>query len=350
MLGCTFSLLALKVLLQSIHFPDHVTNWYWTVSTRNIPLYRPDRNRIYAFWPNVSAGTRWSTDANAFRKQDHPKDASHSATIITVGDSITYGYQVTQNQTYPFFLERGLTQSSRPAIVYNAAVPGYGIDPEYIYIINELLPTYHPDMIIWNVFDNDLTDSEDACLFMRIGQQYRQIPAFFNIQYLDGKVTQSTNPVIHKSRLIRFFIAILSHLYGRTRATIGCTPLSRNGDWPQTSQKIQYLLKHALTALQKTHTKLVMTLMPDEEYFDSHASETHVEPSAYRLLKETIKKSGATFVDLNETLIKNSTPSAYSSLFLRSDEDPFYPHHLSALGHSAVANALLPFIQNLLKH
>lgn len=92
-------------------------------------------------------------DKNGFRTMPILND--FNKTILTLGDSFTFGYGVNDNETYPFFLQKRFNDTR----VINAGyTDGYSPDSEYLYLIKEGLKL-SPDLVIVGIFvGNDLED------------------------------------------------------------------------------------------------------------------------------------------------------------------------------------------------
>jgi len=74
----------------------------------------------------------------------------HGAPILAVGDSFTFGDQVSDAETWPAVLE-GLL--GRP--VHNGGVFGYGLDQAYLRA-EQLVPRLKPGILIFSIFPEDI--------------------------------------------------------------------------------------------------------------------------------------------------------------------------------------------------
>ena len=80
--------------------------------------------------------------------------------IVVLGDSVTFGHGSVYEHSYPYLLERRLTQW-RPDVdwqVWNLAVPGYNTSQELEHL-KEIGPQFSPDLVIVGFFENDLVDN-----------------------------------------------------------------------------------------------------------------------------------------------------------------------------------------------
>ena len=74
--------------------------------------------------------------------------------IIFFGDSTVVGRSVPQDKTVNAQLESFLREKGIPAEVFNAGVQGYSTD-QVLLRMEELLPLYKPDIVIYGACDND---------------------------------------------------------------------------------------------------------------------------------------------------------------------------------------------------
>lgn len=74
--------------------------------------------------------------------------------VMFFGDSTVVGRTVPQDQTIHAYLEKFLRDKSVSAEVLNAGVQGYSTD-QVLLRMEELLPLYQPDIVIYGACDND---------------------------------------------------------------------------------------------------------------------------------------------------------------------------------------------------
>jgi len=105
-----------------------------------------------------SNNNMWGTDVTILKdgirsNENHLKlESSHS--VLAVGDSFTFGDEVSNNETWPAILERLI---KRP--VLNAGVFAYGTDQSFLRL-KLLLAKYKPDTIIFSFIRNDIRRCE----------------------------------------------------------------------------------------------------------------------------------------------------------------------------------------------
>jgi hypothetical protein len=90
-------------------------------------------------------------DAAGMRRNDNPaqlpKDTAGALRIVAIGDSFTFGDEVSDNETWPAQLERLLQQGGVPARVFNLGTNAYGIDQAILRLARDGAPL-RPDVVI----------------------------------------------------------------------------------------------------------------------------------------------------------------------------------------------------------
>ena len=131
-----------RTLLQSAYPAEFDTDLGW------IPEKGDHRENVW--------GTAVTILENGIRSNGNNEysDSDNSRPILAVGDSFTFGDQVSNSETWPAQLEK---MNNSP--VLNGGVFGYGIDQ--IFLRMELLAsTYRPEMIIFSFIPNDIGRNE----------------------------------------------------------------------------------------------------------------------------------------------------------------------------------------------
>ena len=106
-------------------------------------------------------GTRDTTTSNrsGFRTREFDERDPTKRAIMVLGDSVTCGDGVDDEESYPAQLERELGGSAQ---VFNLGVGGWGF-AEYYLAFKKYYQTLKPDLIIVGAFpSNDFTNLEDS--------------------------------------------------------------------------------------------------------------------------------------------------------------------------------------------
>jgi len=100
----------------------------------------------------------WNTSVtilkDGIRSNQNVLSKKNQKIILAVGDSFTFGDQVSDDETWPAILED--ISDSR---VINGGVFGYGIDQSFLRM-QELTPKYRPDSIIFSFIPDDINRCE----------------------------------------------------------------------------------------------------------------------------------------------------------------------------------------------
>jgi hypothetical protein len=150
-----FVLMALEIALIWI-LPDPII---WLEPQES---YVNDPTLLYRLKPNHDAFTHsMPVRINSFGLRDREfsvKPDPNVRRILCLGDSLTFGNGVTEEDTYPRQLERLLTKTGPPGRRYeviNAGVPGYDTWQEARYLAQDGA-RFKPDLVIIGFYGNDI--------------------------------------------------------------------------------------------------------------------------------------------------------------------------------------------------
>jgi len=109
---------------------------------------RPGLSRVAAFNNKILS----SNDRGLRGSSDHAYEKPlGTIRILTFGDSFTFGEEVSDDQTWTYYLEKLLPRSE----VINFGVHGYGHDQMLLYLREEGIK-YHPDIVILGFLSMDM--------------------------------------------------------------------------------------------------------------------------------------------------------------------------------------------------
>lgn len=109
---------------------------------------------------NVLSGWTWrlTTNSRGFRGREiDPKKAANVFRIVFVGDSVTFGVGVEDEEVFPRLLEKRLNGgavSGRKVECVNLGVPGYNTTQEY-WLLREQFDEEEPDLVVLVCRPND---------------------------------------------------------------------------------------------------------------------------------------------------------------------------------------------------
>jgi len=108
-----------------------------------------------------SLGVPFRTNEYGFRDRPVYKKMPGVFRILCLGDSVTFGTGVTNEQTYPNVLEQIIQQAAPPGMtidVINAGISAYNIR-NIRGLLQEYVQTLKPDVVVYCFVENDLDDS-----------------------------------------------------------------------------------------------------------------------------------------------------------------------------------------------
>jgi hypothetical protein len=165
-IGVLISLITLALCLGGIELAGYI--WEnktaqeplgWTlVASRRMPLERHGTGDqpYYLLEPNqdyVWEGIPVHINSRGFRTEEFavPKSAN-TYRILNLGDSVVFGWEVRQEDTYGKQLERSLNQreDGRRYEVINAGIPAWNLESERNFLLQEGLG-YQPDLVILDI-------------------------------------------------------------------------------------------------------------------------------------------------------------------------------------------------------
>ncbi len=98
--------------------------------------------------------SRVETNSMGFREKEF---TGEPVDVLVVGDSYTFGDLIDEDEkTYPRTLEKRLSKLlGRPARVFNAGLPGRGVEEEF-ETIKQLTPQLKPRLVVLQFCNNDI--------------------------------------------------------------------------------------------------------------------------------------------------------------------------------------------------
>lgn len=100
-----------------------------------------------------------------FLRDDYFSSDNHERTIVTLGDSFTEGYPVDNGNTYPDVLGELLSNARCRIQVINAGQGDTGTDQHLKLFTTYILPALKPDIVIWSLYSNDITDNIEKAVY-----------------------------------------------------------------------------------------------------------------------------------------------------------------------------------------
>ena len=145
--------------------PESLTDWSSIVLRSRTAVVPPalvaDPTVGWAGAPNVK-GDGVTHDARGFRiVPNRPIPGGASSPIVAAGDSFTYGAEVRDDESWPFYLQEMVGRR-----VINSGMPGYGLD-QSVLRAEQLVKEFKPSLLIVSFIPDDLIRSEMSRAWQR---------------------------------------------------------------------------------------------------------------------------------------------------------------------------------------
>jgi len=386
LVSVTLTLFLVNLYLKLTGYQKQTFVWGWANELTggegySQRLFSLDADLIYVPNPDVlnpkSSTEPVISDSYGFRPTG-PVITENAKTIVTIGDSFTWGFLLQYNETYPYLLEAELRNRDLPVNVKNAGVNGYGSDQQFIYLRDRILTKVKPDVVVWNINLNDVEDNNMACLFTQKGSKFKQLSAMRNTSYIQGYLAKNLPSVIRDTELANLALYRLSP--GWDRKTIGCQANTSSDKYlsPEQEKKFEFLITELIKLSQKHKFKVLVTLMPSQYYLDPSYPNDESWLQIHDELSKILEKHSPHFLAVNPAVAPRiATGNDTSVLALRQPTQPesqvlgvatgsatiplndFFINegeaargfwHLKAGGNQAVAEVVADQVEELLKN
>ena len=134
--------------------PNSIPDWYRPATVAGVPfVLKPD---LHAQWGLGSV----ISNADGLRDARAPNAGKTSFRVLALGDSVTFGFGVDQNDTFPRWMEKLAADAGGGAEieVINAGMNGFNAQNEADFL-PYLLDRYKADAVVWTLIGNDFDDS-----------------------------------------------------------------------------------------------------------------------------------------------------------------------------------------------
>ncbi|MBX3333519.1 MAG: hypothetical protein KF876_05305 [Nitrospira sp.] len=304
----------------------------------------PNRNSADSKYWASTEGLRAPHEGISFRKSVQQTD------IALVGDSFTFGYEVTYEETYGYYLEQMLGSQFR---ILNFGVSGYGIDQAFLRYERDVRP-WKPKIVVFGFISNDAERTMWVYPFASgIGWWDYPFSKPRLILYGEERVNLNVPTLSPEAILSRKSISELPGIeYQR-----GYSP----NDWQERFYHYSYLIRllesyssppspvspevsrETLLSINASILKTFLRSAEKEQsvplviFFPSD-HELEKPKTTLPLGKQVLEKAGIEYIDPTSCLLE--VPPA----------DRFMPqHHYTPQGNAAIAKCLLPAVHQALR-
>lgn len=331
----------------SFAFPDSFK------TEKDIRLFFVDENRIFKLadykensnvFPSNTNQETWNVDYLGFRPDHKSNDQlDNNYVILMIGDSFTYCGEVSHLDTYPTILEKLFLDNGFNVNVINAGVPGYGPDQQLAYL-RELLPKIKPDLVVWNIYENDITDSNYYCLFEEKNGELKDISAWRNNVYRQGYIVDTLPWSIARQPATKFIAHFVGHPFGGNKkspiSTIGCTKEITSEYLKKLGKKVNLILETAKNETEILNSKIEFVLIPTQQNFIEQKEDSE-ELEKVEIIKQLSifeKNDLIEPIEAFKQYKEENNIIIYNELYLSEEEEPgVFSKHLNKKGNTVTA-------------
>lgn len=290
-------------------------------------LHRPDSQLVYAMVPGTDHA--WTTlefeeraSINSLGLRGPEPAARPGRRILILGDSMTFGQGVRDDETFASLLEERLRAGSSPGSdveVVNAGVKGYGPD-QAVVLFETRLRSLDPVLVVLAVYVNDAGDSANLALFDLVDGRLVPLDASRHPLYREGKLVEALPHFVATTRLGRLLIPRIARL----GAFDPRTDLTGPGGDAWVSAKLERLVARLVALGREDGFRVALLGIPSRDG----------SPDEYGWVRGV----AAPFLDLNRLRAWNDDRARFYFA-----EDP----HLNRAGHRRVSVDLQAFTESL---
>lgn len=333
-----------------------------------IPFTLGKNYRCKMVHPSGEFDTAAQLNSLGYRGEEFSVEKKQGTTrILTLGDSMTFGWGVGDQDTYPALLEESLRKSGHAnvEVINGGYVGGLSPDTFYVYLKNQGMKL-KPDMILLNLFVfNDITDIAesvwekvdsgglpekiDSCCHMVDGRIFRNKVIDFKYRY---PVLRESNLYILLSDVLERQFQILKRpeqLSTKGEKMMGCVlnPNCIHLFYPE-EQKMHMVIEAMKKLADESDAKFLVVLFP----VDVQLYPESVEKYSRFGMKWYPPKGDENF--LNKRIFSTLSQRSILVLDLFSDFDknrslgyPFFPidAHFNPIGTGITAESVSRYLQ-----
>jgi len=152
---------------------------YTPQKVREDSLFEYGKDKVFRLKKNFFGsdwGGTYSTNSHGFRSSEITKEKpENTKRILMVGDSVTFGEGVDNNEIFSYYLERQMNEyysgsgKNVRIEVLNTAAPGNSPFQEYYDVKRGL--EFDPDLIVLQITLNDIIDAQGKWIFSVMGTE-----------------------------------------------------------------------------------------------------------------------------------------------------------------------------------
>lgn len=302
-------------------------------------LYVHHPTRLWAMRPNhegeMPGGIRIRTNELGFRSPQISPARKDRTRIVILGDSVSFGWAVREEDSWPRLLEEELNRASRSGTqfeVVNTGVVGYGTLQEAA-VLAELGQQLNPDVVVLQFFPNDILENfvystkgdlsatlERSSLYKLIRDSYRRVRGSRTYAETDRNFDQAPRKATRQVAKNEFGVNKSEVVFSTNNEGI------LSDAWLKTSAAVVSIEAKA----RKLDARLLAVIFPASGQAEGRINSTVFQDS----LKAICSRKGIAVLDFYDEYVAN--PEGY------------HGSHPSVTGHALASNMIARFLEEQL--
>ncbi len=254
--------------------------------------------------------------------------------VLHIGDSMTFGFGVPRDKTFPATLER-LDPSTQHI---NAGIPGTAPDA-YLLVLRQWIARHNVDLVVLYLFEgNDLIALDDlypCCRWQSLlaysGEAIgMRCPTAASIDFGEAGATwlRYNSPPPYLVRVLIGYSSAAAHLGAAIVRSMSVQPLLAPASREDQILHLQAILQAAHNEVRARNIPLVVVVLPESAWVERRTEEKQLAPA----IANVARRDDIKVLDASEML--RAAADAGEKIYL--DHDP----HFSVRGNELVANWL----------
>jgi hypothetical protein len=252
--------------------------------------------------------------------------------ILFIGDSFTFGEDVSDRDTYPEILQRKLGDKYE---VINLGVHGYGLGQSYLYLKNEGVK-YKPDIVILGLFMPDIVRDK--------ARVFGYFKPKFDVENHRVIISDNYIPTLEEAKILseehnnKFRLISLSKIYYELRRLYDRATSFKD------DLRVSYAILNEIKALSDENKFTFSVLhiptayaIEDRTWFEKLIGYDESFWGVVPKIKSLLGELNIDFID----------PLSEMKKLVKSNDNPLYIGHTTPLGNAVIANKVLSYLKTV---
>ncbi len=315
------TLFLLEISLQIARYTPKEVWWQWVTNPDN-EKFMLDPQRIYKLHKGITVDFEQNTPIQTIDDLGHRRSpcVQGSETWLFVGDSFVYGHGVNDDETYPSYVYKEMSNRGRQICVINLGVQGYSLGPSFV-AFQEALLNIKPDVVVWGIRPDDFLDTAQEGVIKVANGTVVVRGAWMSGVFLQGMLHKTVGRTFPRSLLLNMVMYSLQ--------------ADRVNDQfiDQQIHTLPHFVTYMKALAKKSKFTLYYVLTPTQSIVMDPVRTDNPENTIYTALRQTLLAKGEQFFDMNAHLIPVFYNELNATIGLQEHDIFQSDGHLTARGN-----------------